>query len=1648
MPSGFLYCDYCSIYGFMMQDATLSGTFVLNSCPALVAASFIHMMDSSVVFFRFASCSRLHFNCLGNCSYIIESQSDLTIRDHFRSYAHGVAIYQNYGHLRLTLSVYDVLFTVLQNFNFMSISDVQFFNHSSLFESVSSTLEVSFSEVYFLYWESSDSELIADSSVLLVDSMSSVSSSYTLNRSVMIFQIFSHFSGEHYFSNGKFLLRSPCSFESSYLSLNNCTLTFSDKVNFPSHFKFQDLLGQSSIVFSDFSFLFASKEIVFDSKCYFHSSLFLIDTIIIFFSDVFVYDSISLVNSTINFYSNVYFYQSSSFTADLLSNVYSSSGTVYIDGYWNLSRLRHGSYVFSQMSILSIHNIQTFDCNITFDGTYFNTTSLLVSAYSSRILFTKSILPTMLELTIIESSISFVNVSDLELQTVVCLNSTFELLNFEIPARFQNVINTSNCLLYFNSGFPIIIPQLDQSSTTISGSDAVIILANIQISIIYEFESCCPTKYCSFVLKEVSFDQQLIQFSLQTFNGNLDRFSHSNDSLLVESYDNFGYSLRVSIFEEISNTFITNVLVSVCAPTFDFISKPKPMGDVLAIIGSNFGSRCIQFIVETLNYSINVLPLNHSTLSFEMVPYDGCHDFSVGFVEILPIQSHFCYQPPTISSFEPLTIPLSGYLKILGSNFGEFRVDLQFVNAATTYEFNTISNNLLIIQLFSICSDINRVNFTLSSGGQSTSEYQLFLRPPVISTFPSFISKTHGYVYLESPYLSYLSRSNCLPFFSINYVLSLNYTTVGRDYLAVYVPLVEDDHVFTFTLSFFDDFDSSIDVSIPVTRVEALPLDWICFVKANCTVILQSTAENFNFYDYSINHGLNLTVVDFILLSKSKAQLTFVHVNSGEVPEVFFTHNDLDIQFQVANMPILSQILSIWPSTFQFFDYPTVIRVEISCIKCDLFTKHQWKNTLLVGEFSFSTIEDLKTDSVVGIVEIPAPGLFYIQTLNYQSLIITNWTISCQSFVSYPLIVPFSAYFSVTLSLYLSDLHLLVDGIIINLAKGSQSLINHHSNAITLFNNLNCISLNVSFLLLKIDLPQSISISFLSKCHDTHANLPFDILLPPGVISHKSCSSFPSGFLSASKCDVEFVRNSVVVNELHLTFVTELQLVEFEIFGYSEFQCFIPVNESFGENAFGQTLEFSPLFVYNTNVYSDLNNLIVDASSDFTQRLTVFEVNFQIVDYTCINSLIHYALTFIASDVFSIKCDGLSLTYVDVQSTITFDCSCRDYLGFPTSCDILNTADVIIESKLIDAHIFSCHNFSCLFNVSTIPQFPFIHEFSIFVKPHSNQISYFNLTLINQIERYLLVDLVSFSLCEPLIQFKTCLECNLSIALYSSLPLTSSSIILTTKDVVFVTDTSQRLSVVNDSVIQIYTFPSTSSQSILIEYQSSSFKLELPVVHCSSFMENRDGYCDCPPGHVFQFGDCSVCPINYFKSVIMLDCARCPLNRVTLNNVSSSTSDCVCYQHLYEKNSSCVDCPFKTKCQYGAISTVQSGYYFDVTDHVTLRCNFPYLCQNNSCVSSGFNGIFDLCRSCRPNFKRIFTLCLEISVLNYVVSLLINVLFVCSIFGYFRHFRKVQKVDDQLTIRYLKKRCPLFSTELSVQSVFHLVNFPTLCPFY
>ncbi|KAL0232721.1 hypothetical protein GEMRC1_011468 [Eukaryota sp. GEM-RC1] len=207
----------------------------------------------------------------------------------------------------------------------------------------------------------------------------------------------------------------------------------------------------------------------------------------------------------------------------------------------------------------------------------------------------------------------------------------------------------------------------------------------------------------------------------------------------------------------------------------------------------------------------------------------------------------------------------------------------------------------------------------------------------------------------------------------------------------------------------------------------------------------------------------------------------------------------------------------------------------------------------------------------------------------------------------------------------------------------------------------------------------SLTVSYMSDCVETHSNLPFELSVPSDFIESVQCVPFPSGFLIASKCDVFFLKNSIIIDTLILTFWTGIQLTEIEVYGFPDHQCFNLANTTTGKNSFDNYLTVDTMFVFSGLYYSNMDYVFADYAMSLFDLRDVFVVNIQLFSQNCLNSYLPWTISLVPQSAASIKCNDVIQMMND--RSIKSDCVCRDLNGFPTSCFSLNSSDFVIGVK-------------------------------------------------------------------------------------------------------------------------------------------------------------------------------------------------------------------------------------------------------------------------------------------------------------------------------------------------------------------------------
>ncbi|KAL0233038.1 hypothetical protein GEMRC1_011785 [Eukaryota sp. GEM-RC1] len=331
--------------------------------------------------------------------------------------------------------------------------------------------------------------------------------------------------------------------------------------------------------------------------------------------------------------------------------------------------------------------------------------------------------------------------------------------------------------------------------------------------------------------------------------------------------------------------------------------------------------------------------------------------------------------------------------------------------------------------------------------------------------------------------------------------------------------------------------------------------------------------------------------------------------------------------------------------------------------------------------------------------------------------------------------------------------------------------------------------------------------------------------------------------------------------------------------------------------------------------------------------------------------------------------------------------------------------------------------------------------------PRTKSTSYLNITLIQGKLTMIDISTVGCTFCTPIIRYRSCLLLNLYISITEVDLFHNKTYSVSALELNFPSTNEFTFITLNEFQLQVLFFPLQTPQHFSVSYSSLSSSIVLPLASCPSPFIVKNSVCDCPAGFFFDFGNCTACPLNSYRSTSHSSCIGCPVNRVTLTNSSTSLGDCLCQKDLFQVNGNCINCPSGTDCHYGSITRVRDGLLFTESTLNTTKCTLPYLCRNNSCLSAGFKGTSDHCLSCNEGYRRLFTNCLKVSVTNTLISILSNVVYVVLLFMFRSYFFHIQSFNDNVKDEILREFSTLadFSKKLfEIQS--HRFLKPLFCP--
>ncbi|KAL0241708.1 hypothetical protein GEMRC1_006943 [Eukaryota sp. GEM-RC1] len=1418
--------------------------------------------------------------------------------------------------------------------------------------------------------------------------------------------------------------------------------------------------------------------------------------------------------------------------------------------------------------------------------------------------------------------------------------------------------------------------------------------------------------------------------------------------------------------------FFASIIIPVCTPLIDSISSPRPLGGRVEIEGEHFAVFNLEILIESIQFSELISPDSDSRISFDIFPYFGCHNLSLMYENTQVSSGLLCYDKPEVTGFEPESFAFAGILSIFGYNFGLIKLEISFLYGNISYSVLDQYDNLMVLQVYQICTSSPHVEFAVVAGNQQSTWQSLSLSFPTLSIFPNYVAGINGRFYVQYPLLTQLSRLHCLPDFSVSAPDFLNVSSVGSDIFDIFVPYVSlnNNNNFVFTVSFLQHSELSRTFSLPIADVIAQPINYICFTNFICTLNLSPSEAHLNLSLYLV-HSDEVTIVQHQVISSYNISLSFIPNSTNHIPLFYLIHQSLNIQLSVSNAPFIIQISEISPKYFQYFDNPTFLELQVFGQHFDMFSEDQCvivelsvHSTYLnlkvsvskigcyllvissslvhtfsefsfdVGNYlsflvivpSFSKFSVLLTHKIenliltIGSLSKPLKQELHIFSVqNSCSIILQNNLNSAHLDVeivdfsfNIPVVIGANFKFSTTLDLSLwsnrdslqlwapdYDLELTTvenyihfeffssepgiknlsleisfqdvkwiksesfvireDPIIklnssnlINLAHPSINVVsllttvlpenstftlNHSislsysvaettayvtipddiyptiplsydifwehrahnkilidsltlcycyvtsSSSLSVIDsrmieiNLNCRLPNVEFTCsivgklfsakvihlsadrstvvclnaispiyqssievslvandsvnfittdvrvesqfadicfvdgfgssiplipfafvdlheldrfsslkiqersstilssgvrccddydcfvrvdphdtLVVQLPSisdiwSLSVSFLSDCHDTQSTPPFSISISPDLIESVTCSPFPSGFSTASKCQIYFFQNSILTSSIKLSFPTRINLTEIEVYGFPLTQCAQLLNSTVGLNSVNELLPIDAAFFYNQKLYSSFDILLNTIANSIVRPEPRHSLKFDLFSVDCFESYLSVDFNYYSGSPEYIYCDDL-VSELKLVHLVT--CQCRDERGFLTSCSRLTQDDVIIQLTPIYpytlSNIFfyfsSCSDSKCVLKIEN-ELFQPTAAILTTTLTHTNFSSSFNLSLVQPRNTLFVGSILSSTRCQYLLEHKSCLRVHVSLELVQVLPLTNQSRRLSTRDVDISSDPQMQFIIVDDYELDLYLYPSSTSNYVTFQSQSQSVSVDIPPVSCFYPFVLHESQCFCPAGFYFNLGDCLPCPTGTFKSLNHDSCLPCPPNRVTYSNSSTSSNNCVCDRHLYQIHDTCVNCPKNTVCRYGSIIKVRDGLMFDTSKHITISCPLKYLCKNNSCFSSGFTTIDDFCLSCKPGYTKRFSSCLETSVGNYMNSIVINLFFMLFILLFLQYMSHLNILNQFIASKFRQPRRNFKFSKDPVEVMFHQQLLkPVFCP--
>ncbi|KAL0216800.1 hypothetical protein P9112_008984 [Eukaryota sp. TZLM1-RC] len=578
-----------------------------------------------------------------------------------------------------------------------------------------------------------------------------------------------------------------------------------------------------------------------------------------------------------------------------------------------------------------------------------------------------------------------------------------------------------------------------------------------------------------------------------------------------------------------------------------------------------------------------------------------------------------------------------------------------------------------------------------------------------------------------------------------------------------------------------------------------------------------------------------------------------------------------------------------------------------------------------------------------------------------------------------------------------------------------------------------------------------IIVVFNSDCEVSSVNAPFFVSFSDdlsGISNFDAfCSSIPNGFIYAVICRLDVISpNLVVTKSVSITPLQDLDITEVEFYGLADSTCISVLDVNQGVNSLENDLVIETFFQESeasTQSFTSKSSFLLFVSGKFNKISSQFLIDSVLVAPLCVNKYKAVQLVHLPGDFGKFSCmdANVTSTVLDPFDDVSLKCFCSDDFGFPISCKSLS-----INPYLMDApqQLFfqQCSDLICEF--SFIFNLPGFFTYSFNFHHHTALVS------INFTQTYHASLLSTMSNADPcrLSYFsrRTCVKINLTVLLFEHLPHRNETSTIENTDLVF---NAPYYSIsISEDKIQLVGYP-VASLPLTITYPQLSISTHVIIntTMCKSPKTLVAGECHCPPGYELTTGgNCTPCSIHTYKESHMLSCQVCPLNRVTLEQATTSRQLCLCPMHNVEVQGECRLCPKLASCFYGDISFVYHGFVYNNYTGVITECPLRYRCINSTC-RMGYTG--DWCQECQAGFALVGSFCLYRSVVFYVLSFVVNVLLFGLVYIIYLYHSQLAVYNDHLIASFKSK--PWYGIEQFRRQHHRLLSAnmkrPFICPF-